>query len=544
MKKWNNTRELFTDWVADFGEATDIKKDFQYKGFSLWWASKLVHKDSEVDYYWYKKLHNRLNSDVCSDIAEDNFKNNPLRMLILFFVDIARLLIVKLFIKKTSIHKNRVRFLSYQYNLISPDCVYDRQYSDVPLQDYKYGYEAEYFLVLNIGKKDILHPFSYLKRLRSQINDLQRNVVVLDTFLKFRDLISVYYTVFKSWLLLRQKKSSKKYAVRMSIDGKECSDILYPELEKSFFGEIQRNLLVALMVNNAVKSIKQPVVVVTYGELLAANRPVYYFVKKNNPGSKFVSIQHATVYRNKLGFYHRKHEFLSELNPSPYPDYYFVHGLQFGDILKEYYPKENIKIIGCLKYDKLYDFKSNMASIKAEINSKVNKFDGENIVLLAPSVNDVEDIISCLQDIKLPEKWRIVISLHPIIDPEKIKRYIEKLGLSYQIEFYLGVPTQKLLTVSDLVVCGYSTVALEAAVFGVPSVRILLSNRPPLTEGEKGVAYCYSKEEFKAFFDSFVSRADENMTVLTDKLVEDYFYKIDGKVHERFWQQLPMVTVN
>lgn len=502
----------------------------------------MILKDSEVNYQWYKQLHFRLHGASPEQGKNAWVGNRVLRMLGSFAVNLARLILAKFLIGRKVVNSNRVWFLSYQYNLIASDSIYDRQYSDVPLQDTKYGCESSYLLVLNIGKSDFLHPVSLYNKITAQIRGLERDVVILDRFLTLKDLVSVYTKVFLCWIHLRRNKYKADIQKKMKINGIDCSDILYTELEKSFLGEIQRNLLVATMLNNAVKGTSD-LLIITYGELLAANRPLYYFAKEPDPGCRFVTIQHATVYRNKLGFYHRRGEFNSGSNPSPLPDYYYVHGRQYYDILKEYYPENNIKIIGCLKYDKLYSIKSEFGSIREEITGLLNR-DGRKVILIAPSVNDVEDILSCFRHIDLPQSWRVIISLHPIVNPAGVRKYIDELQLEYPIDFAPGIPTQKLLTISDLVVCGYSTVALEAAVFDVPSVRILPADRPPLTEDEEGVEYCYDEEDFIRFFSSFMQRNGEGPSNDTRKLAYDFFYKIDGKVHQRFWESLLPIIVN
>lgn len=528
---WDVTRESFTDWVAEFGTDSGILDKLQWRGFPIWWASKLILKDTEVDFQWYVDLHDRLNGRRNSAKRRKGFLSMAVSMFSVFFLDMIKFLLVKAILPKQDTDIQGVCFFSYYYNIIHADTAFDRQYSTVPLKDKEFSERSIYLIALNINSYELLHVFSLAKKLKGLSRKLQRDVVFLDKLLKFQDLLSIHYINFKNFIKFRHMFSRERAGHRFVINGSDCYDILAGEFESSFLGYLQRTLSMAAMVENFLNKANKPLVFVTYGEVLAANRPIYYFGKHVNSDNQFVSIQHATSYRNKLGFYHRKTEFADSVNSSAGPDYYLVHGRKYYDILSEYYPRDRIEIIGCLKYDSLFRVVQNKDWIRDKIHAlvdgKTNKF-----ILLAPSVNDVRDILAFFEGITLPSGWRVIMSLHPVINIDKTKEIIAQLNLSFQVEFFPVVKSIELITISDIVICGYSSIALEAAVLGVRSMRIIPSDRPPLTEDEEGVIYCHTQADF----------AEEINNIFTAKttpcyypVAEEYFSSIDGKVFERFW---------
>jgi hypothetical protein len=534
---WECTREAFTDWVAEFGHNSGIKDNASWNGFSLWWLNRLIHKDNEVDFAWYQNLHSRLQGKEDNSVGnrkESWINKSPVLWLIFTLV---KHIMIKFAVKKNPVKDNKIWFFSYQYNLINSETVYDRQYSTTPLQDVEFGKESAFLLLLNLSISDLLHPFQYFKKLRNQVHDLNRSVVILNSFLTIRDIFSIFFNVHLSLVALKKISKQDHFRKNFKISNIDCFDTLYSEMKKGFYGDIQTHLLTAAMFKNIYKITKKPLLVVTYGELLSANRPIYYFAKKYNKDNKFISIQHATVYKNKLGFYHRKIEF-SGSNSSPMPDYYFVHGRQYEQILNKFYPEENIKIIGALKYDSLFSVKKNIDKIRSEI---FKNFDlkGKHIILLAPSVNDIEDIMDFISSIKLPSNWNFVLSAHPASDRSKISSYMRKANMHKFIVISSGVSTQELLTISDIVVCGYSSVALEAAFFEIPSVRITPRGRPPLIDQENGVPIFENNNYFSQFMESFFNLENEGSNhIELKRTTSNFFYKIDGKTGDRFWKSI------
>jgi len=538
---WEKTRELYTDWLAEWGDSSKIKEHITWKGFPLWWVSLSVVKDNEVNYEWFKEIHLRLSGGKPNQFKNYSGITIVIGIIISIGKETGKWLLLRLLPKADSSNKdNTIWFHSLEYNLLgSENEIVDRMYDKVHLKDDSYGFYSAFIVRLFFNRKCFLRPIQWLNKVKSYERRLGRKTIILDSYLKFSDIISIHYSLLKNYLKFRMK-ILPMLRNKVTIGGVDVSDIILHEFTASFLSTIPWALSYGAMFNNWLGSGGNKLMI-TYAETLAPFRAVYHFTKAHPGNHCWMSIQHATIYKNKLSFYHRYSEFNSKPYPSPQPDYYFIHGEQFARILKEYYPEENTRIIGCLKYDYLHKINENIATIKAEVTEQVNA-DSRRVLLLAPSVNDVEDLLSYLRQVDIPDDWRVFISLHPVSDPCKVRNYIEQLQFNCEVEFPPGIATQKLLTIADLVICGYSSVALEAAIFDVPSVRILPTDRPPLTEGEKHVKYFTGKEQFRIYMESFFKQSSENISYKTHEMVTDYFSIIDGKACERFWQNLLLIA--
>ena len=92
-------------------------------------------------------------------------------------------------------------------------------------------------------------------------------------------------------------------------------------------------------------------------------------------------------------------------------------------------------------------------------------------------------------------------------------------------------------------ICGFSSIALESLILGVPSVRVLSRDLPPIVEDEHGIRYIYTQKELLKIFSDFQNK---KMLVNTKNKVADtiqrFFYKIDGNASKRFWTELSKIT--
>jgi hypothetical protein len=277
---------------------------------------------------------------------------------------------------------------------------------------------------------------------------------------------------------------------------------------------------------------------VTYGETLAPMRPVYFVTRRNSAGHRWISIQHATNYRNKMGFYHRFSEF-NRLGPddkrmiSPKPDYYFVHGPQYANILSEFYPNERIRLIGCLKYDRLH----RLYSQNRLTTSRRGKL---RMLLLAPSVGDEEIILKMFSGgLKELPGWQVVLSKHPAVSQERILEIIRRNKIDLDIEFDPSKSTIQLIERANLVVCSYSSIALESYFLGIPSLRVLNPEQPPMVENEPGITYITSQKEFlRALMNIATDPCGGQGSSQIIETLDNYFLHFDGKASARLWENL------
>ena len=95
-----------------------------------------------------------------------------------------------------------------------------------------------------------------------------------------------------------------------------------------------------------------------------------------------------------------------------------------------------------------------------------------------------------------------------------------------------------LLVACDLVVCGSSTVAIEAAIFGKPAIRILgIDTFPQFPEDPMIPCFSDSVELTNWLASGFVLARQRSMEVYR-AMAENYFHKIDGHAKDRLWQAI------
>ena len=88
-----------------------------------------------------------------------------------------------------------------------------------------------------------------------------------------------------------------------------------------------------------------------------------------------------------------------------------------------------------------------------------------------------------------------------------------------------------LLKKSDFVICGFSTIAQEAAILGVPSLRLLNLDKPYFHDTQDKIKIVFDKKTLK----SILNKENFNIFLGDSKLIEKKFYnKLDNKAFNRF----------
>ncbi len=541
---WDQTRELYTTWAANWADKSGIKSALQWRGFPLWWSSNLIAKDTAVDFAWYQTLHDRLcgvsgkQPSSISPLSHGSVYTGILKSL---FKELSKWLLLKFLPKGGRAEGPRVWFHSLEYNLINGrEGFCDRMYELAPRDDRKYGFTSAFVIRLNLKISDFLHPLLWRRRILQYAEKLKREVEVLDAHLNFADVVQIHASLIGNYFKFsRIAKQLRREGAR--VGHAEFSDILILEMQKSFTAVLPWSMSYAAMFERWLKCSGSEKILITYGETLAAMRPVYFLTRNCDLGHRWISIQHATVYRNKMGFYHRHSEFNHESandkrHISPKPDYYFVHGQQFSKILAEFYPSERIRITGCLKYDSLFN--------RYAGSRLLDRPSGDPILLLAPSVGDEAVILKMFSGLQALPGWRVLLSKHPTVSREWIDKLIRDNDVLINIEFDASKSTVELVESASLVICSYSGIALESIFVGVPSVRILNPEQPPMVEDEPGIRYVTTQEELLELM-SEVKGVDRS-TVRTPDIsatLERYFYKFDGLASERFWTELGLLSI-
>lgn len=535
---WEQTRELYTSWAAHWANKSGVKSALQWRGFPLWWSSNLIAKDTAVDFDWYQALHERLKGTAArppmSPLTHATVYSGILRSL---FRELGKWLLLKLLPKPSGAGAERIWFHCLESNLLAHrEGFCDRMYEQAPLDDRKHGFTSAFLIRLNIQYSDFLRPGLWRKKVMDYASRLQRDVEILDKHLCLADIIQTHASLTGNYFKFgKMAKRWRQQGVR--VGHAEFSDILILETQKSFMSILPWSLTYAAMFERWLQSSGGDKTLVTYGETLAPMRAAYFATKRNSPGHCWVSVQHATIYKNKMGFYHHHSEFNRSGDEdgrsiSPMPDYYFVHGSQFAGILSGFYPAGKIRITGCLKYDSLY-------RVYGEGRRPQRVPGDDRILLLAPSVGDEEIILRVLAGLRALPGWRVILSKHPTVSQEWINELIHRNEITLEIGFDPSRSTVQLMESASLVVCSYSGMALESFFVGVPSVRILNPAQPPMVEDEPGVAHVTSQQELLRI----LSQLDQvkpamGLTPEVSRTLERYFYKFDGLAATRFWTEL------
>ena len=197
--------------------------------------------------------------------------------------------------------------------------------------------------------------------------------------------------------------------------------------------------------------------------------------------------------------------------------------------------------MGCLRNENLFNLKKNQKQIKIKIKKSLNLGTKKNI-LIAPSLNDLDDILLIIEYLNKFKDINILLRRHPAINKFNIFQIIQKLDFKLEIKIIDDFSTYELLCISDLVISGDSTVPFEAAFLGIPSVRVVPRESFPLYENDNKnlIPYINNKKDFLLWFRNF--RKEEKKYIRHKssllKLSNQFYYKIDGKVQERFWKIL------
>ena len=114
-----------------------------------------------------------------------------------------------------------------------------------------------------------------------------------------------------------------------------------------------------------------------------------------------------------------------------------------------------------------------------------------------------------------------------------INKYTQELKNKCNLEVYNDISTFELLSVSNLVICGFSSVAYEALFFGVQSIRVVNSTHPQFFDSRDNLPIAYSPDKLRQLLNK--KSLLKTKKSARKKLFKFFFYKFDNKAHERFW---------
>ena len=310
-------------------------------------------------------------------------------------------------------------------------------------------------------------------------------------------------------------------------NNRDCFNVLYPHLLKSFAGNIQFYLLQSLAIKNFF-NYTEARYFINYGEFSPGYKSIYFFLKKLKFPLKIITIQHSYANKNLLFFRNDKKEFMSnskKLNISPMPDKYLVMGNHFKSILKEFFPGK-IEIIGSLKYDVNY-FNFKNKNKKKNKNNSGNKFK----ILICPTIGDEDSLISVINKSKL-NNVSFILSPHPNNFEKTLKKF--KINFKYQFTSDKNKSSIEQLKNADLTICGFSSLVLESIILGVPAFRVISEDHPYFFDLNDGIDFTNGHSDFKKVFNKLLS----NKKKKNDRITKNIFYILDKKTYKRFWKNI------
>ncbi len=512
---WVRARNFYCNWISK----TKLRFFFSKKGntiygLSPWWATTLVSKDNLNNKKWYEDLKNLIDkTNLKNKINQENlfvikfiskFLKNFVTEIIWFFV-------IKLVsFSRFKNLKEKNCFHSFNYNFF-----WDNELKKFTDRCYRYLYERKNldknFYLITIVKK-----YDYFKNF---FNHKNNKSIIADEFIELNQII---YTYFKSIIILIKlhyflKKNKKLFY----INNVDCSEVLLPMLISSFAGEIQTCIIRGLSIKNYLQK-KHCNIFLSYGEFTPQYRPIYFFIRSLKTSPTIFTFQHGNANKNLLYNCNNKKDFsfkntnLEGTIYSPKPDFYLTQGKQFDDILNKYF--KNSKIIGSLKYDGVSFKKNNNKNIIKKI-------------VICPSVGD-DDVILEMLIKAVSFKHKYYISPHPTYK-FIAKKFVNKLSDKCNIKYINNKTTKTIVLKSDLVITGFSSVAYEAAIAGIPSLRLLDLSKPHYHETNDKIKMIYDPLELKKILskDSF-----KQIKLSSKKQIENFmFYKLDSKAYLRMW---------
>ena len=519
-KSWEKTSDLYCQWVSNNKVKNFFLEKIFFEDLSLWWANNLTSKDNVVMNKWFLDLNNLL-------FYKKKTYFNQLFYLFIFTMkfiknfsrEIFFILFLRIFFqsRKKKYFQPYV-FHSYEYNFLKKDDSYfDKNYLIAPLKKYK---SRNLFIINIVNKINFIKKIFFYKNIFSKLN---LPYVVLDEYITIKDILAIYLNSLSNFtkiLLFCNKKENKKI---FFINGTNCRNILLPHLLNSFCGTAQEFILRAKSKYNFLKDNNKKIFI-CYGEFNPGYLASYHFVKKANPKTLTISIQHSYANKNLMFFKNYKNQFVNKNKNfiSPMPDKYFVMGNHYKKILKKYYPKE-IKIIGALRYDKLS---------KKKLKKKKMNF-SKFTILVCPAIGDEETIINCLKDVDL-KNFKVILSPHPVVFKKTILKFKNELGISF--DYFSNYSSIDLISSVDLVLCSFSSMSLESLVIGKPSARLINENYPFHFDLKDGIKYFTDPNSLSKFLKNKKQILSQNFN---KSICSNIFFKLDNKSYIRFWNSIP-----
>ena len=224
----------------------------------------------------------------------------------------------------------------------------------------------------------------------------------------------------------------------------------------------------------------RPAAVVTYAEAGGWGRAIV--LESRRRGIPSVGLQHGFIYRHWLNYLHEPDEMAADSEaiddrgfPSPtltllFNRYVATHLTEAGR-----YPPDSLAVTGSPRLDGLQAEFSRLSPEAVEQAREAAGAGSHRLILVTTKHREAEAFLGSFLEAatSLPDA-HVAIKTHPAETPESYAELVS--GRPGVTVLPASAPLAPLLAASRLVVTVNSTVALDAAVFGVPSLVIGLPN--------------------------------------------------------------------
>lgn len=594
---WEILREDYADWVADvrlkkISSDKTLAESFEWKGMSTWWLSPLVSKTVGVHHRWMNRLmvlylcKNYL--DVILIKTDDRLliksvKKNFINVNIVFLKSkqpslkqyikyrCRRLVIVLRYVYSFILHLERWLVLGglakkqkssypnlnesiwfhtlYPANWVKKESNIwqDRILDDSVIQDVQHKKQSCYLAyILRYGSDSSFGVFQLWKGIRSLKEKANRTVIFPQAHLKFFDILSVYINTFLEWRKFKKWHKNPLFINLFQLKGMDVSEILISEWGLGYWGNMQYCKLHGVATMRFLENLTYKPRIVNYGEFNIETRAAYHLKNLTDFGASYYALQHTQLSRNTGEAYNRLSEFsqdeyLDAMHYCPAPDYFLTHGEQYTRILSSFYPENRTHIMGSLKTKQylndiaFFDNQQNQEELLKELGVSKDK----RTVLVALSSEDTEDICLMLRKWIPKEDINVIFTPHPSSNISEVKKIIDEHLGHLIIRLESKISTLKILKCVDLVICGFSNIAYESLIYGVPSVVLTPLGSFFPREIDPRINEFYDGKSFNSWFNNYSwIRKENHHNIELREMASKYYGPIDGLASERMWNYI------
>jgi len=310
---------------------------------------------------------------------------------------------------------------------------------------------------------------------------------------------ALWISIKKAIVWKRIKSCISAKALARPFGNNYIAPLLIKMLDQSFYGDyIFQGTLYYMMFQSMFSKLRGVNQCLYYCEMQSWEKALIAAKRKIVPGLKSIGYQHSSISFNYWHYLHSMDEITSKNLPSglPLPDILAANGDIPKRMLEGYYGK--VESLEAIRYLYINDY------LKMRKNTVNKRITNDEFVFMVCTTIDLKEsriITSLVLEAfpSVPQGLQIWFKGHPSLPVEEI---FKEVGVSekdtgYQIK---TGKVSELLTFSQAVLVGTSTVAIEALTFGCEVIVFIspdMPNQSPLVGFEEYYQPVYSPQELR-----------------------------------------------